>query len=231
MENTSKTSNESYHLLKGYFVDSESKEPIQLEYRFLNSKSCEIYSLIKDQIFHAKGENFFGVTSDLLDNLPPTSSMVFNHTIPVKKKGKTREFALLEEWLYPYQIKNSGTIVYKLKLNVDNISYETKPSTDFGGAQGIHGGALEQLRNLTKDQLDIHVCYFCNFFIEYNEYGGTDYRHDQLYCFREKPHLLLKINEVYPNLQGQEDVLEQTIHNMSALHSCDAFELNPKPRL
>ncbi len=231
MENTNKVSYISCHLLKGHFVGPEGREPIQIEYRFLDHESCEIYTVIKGRVFHAREKKFFSVISDLLDTLPPNSSIVISHTIPIKNKGKTREFALLEEWLYPYHIKNSDTVVYKLKLTVDNVVYETKPNTAFGGSQGVDGGVLEQLRNLTQGKVDIQVCYFCKFLIEYNEYGGTDYRHDQLYCFRERPALLHKIDEVYPRLKGQEDILGQTVHNISALHSCDAFELNPKPRL
>ena len=134
------------------------------------------------------------------------------------------KFALLEEWLYSYDIKNTGTVLYKLRLKVDDKIYETEPSTDFGGTQGGTGGALVQLQNLTQNELEMPVCYFCDLLIEYNEFGGTDYRHDQLYCFRGKAQLLDEINKVYPHLYGQEDILQQATQHLSALHSCDAFE-------
>ena len=217
-------------LLTGYFIRDDNRVPIQVEYRLSNPTTWEIYTQIAGNIFHKKGKRFFELIADLLDSLPASSSLVFNHIVPVSINGK-KSFATLEEWVSPYEIKNSGTVMYKLKLILENDIYETQPSNDFGGIQGVKGGALEQLRKLTKDKLILLVCYFCSFFIEYNEDGGTDYRHDQQYCFRDAPQQLQLIEKVYPHLRGQEPILEEVVSNIDSLHSCAAFRYKSDPRL
>jgi hypothetical protein len=216
-------------VLIGHFVHDNHKVPIQVEYRLLNPTTWEIYSRIAGSVFYKKGTRFFELIADLLDSLPESSSIVFNHAVPVLMNGE-RSFATLEEWIFPYEVKNSGTVMYKLKLIFADKVYETQTSNDFGGVQGVKGGALEQLRELTKDKFSILVCYFCSFLIEYNEDGGTDYRHDQLYCFRDAPQLLQLIEKVYPRLRGQEHILDKVVPNISSLHSCDAFTHRPDVR-
>jgi hypothetical protein len=102
------------------------------------------------------------------------------------------------------------------------VYYETQKHTSFGAA-------AEELRELVA-KLRLHICYFCKNLIEYNEYGGTDYRHDQLYCLRDSPEILAKIMKAYPKLKGYEQLLAQGIPDMDAIHSCSAFVYSKSPR-
>jgi hypothetical protein len=173
-----------------------------------------LYTHFQGSDHHVTDIKFFGAVSRLLDRLPLTSAIVIPHRIIiVLKTGE--EFTTLEEWLFPFE-EPTGTVVYQLKLVAKNSIIETQQHYSFGSA-------AEELRTLLKDDIQIKVCYFCKYLVEYNDFGGTDYRHDQLYCFRDSPETLDPLMHAYPRLRNHEDLLAHGTPDMDALHSCAAF--------
>jgi len=114
--------------------------------------------------------------------------------------------------------------MYKLRLALSKSPVETQRHTTFGKA-------AEEFRRILGNELHLHVCYYCKFLVEYNEYGGTDYRHDQLYCLRDNSAYLDEIMQAYPRLRGHEPLLSYGTPEMDALHSCSAFAYRNLPRL
>jgi hypothetical protein len=92
------------------------------------------------------------------------------------------------------------------------------------------GSAAEHLRRSLGDEIQLKICYCCKYLIEYNDFGGTDYRHDQLYCFRDNPETLDELMKAYPILRNHQSLLTRGTPDMDALHSCEAFVYRETPR-
>lgn len=78
-----------------------------------------------------------------------------------------------------------------------------------------------ELNELGKNLI---ICYFCKFLIDENQYGGTDYRMDRLYCFKDvSPEIFKEVSEQYPFLIKFRPLLEEALPDVSALHACASF--------
>ena len=220
--------------LLGYFVNGAYKGIVQIDYRYTRtakSSVFDIYTRIQGRDYHVTRHSFFGAIADLLDQLPVTSAVMIPHRIVILRNGKDEDTATLEEWLYPYEDRGIGdTVVYQLKLLVGDSSIETPRRTEHGYLVTDFGNAAEHLRRLLGDAIRLKICYFCRYLIEYNDYGGTDYRHDQLYCFRDSLDVLDELMKTYPILRGRESLLARGTPDMDALHSCAAFTYRETPR-
>lgn len=213
----------------GYFIDGDYKEPIQIEYRYAVGSEFRFYTRIKSQDYRIADGKFFGALAALLDKLPETSAIVLPHQV-VALSDISEEIVILEEWLYPYKVRDSDTIVYQLKLLHNSQCIETPRYTDAGYAVTDFGSAAEMLRKRIGKGLQLKICYFCQYLIGEAFYGGTDYRHDQLYCMRDRLEEfdeLDKLLNTLPNPKSQRDeilsLLMWCTSNMDALHSCSAF--------
>lgn len=209
----------------GYFVNDGYKELIQIEYRYARNYGFDFYVNIRNKPYITNACHFFGGLAKILDQLPPTSALVILHKIPIIRKS-VEEIATLEEWLFPFSEaeKPTNTIVYQLKLFTEDGFYvETPKKTEHGYSVIDFGCAAEYLRRLIGEAIQIKICYFCFNLLEYNDNGGTDCRHDKLYCFRDSPEVLNLILGSRLTSEEIEISLLQGIADMSALHSCMAF--------
>ena len=216
-------------LLVGLFINADYEEPIQIEYRYDSRTGFNIFTRIQNRDYYLSGNRYFDVMSELLDQLPASSKIIIHHRVFLHKEGK-KEIVELEEHLYPYEIRNTATVMYQIKFSYQGKVYETHPSSEFGGSSGTRGGVLEELRSMIDGNFVLGVCYFCRYLVDVNMYGGTDYRHDQLYCFRDKQDALIEIEKKYPRLFGLEDLVNTGTANMSSLHGCASFSYQAKPR-
>lgn len=208
--------------LFGKYQDGDYEEPMILEYRYLYNKGFDISTHIKNKEYRPFGTKFFDAMADLLDQVPLTASVTFWHSLFVAHKGIKKRVDL-EEWLFPYDIRGTGTVLYKLRLPFDETYIETQRHTSFGKA-------AEELRGQLGDDRHLLACYYCQYLVEYNEYGGTDYRHDQLYCFRDSRETLAELMKSYPKLYGKEQLLSHGTPDMDALHTCSTFAYRSSPR-
>jgi len=196
-----------------WFVDRDYKELIEIEYRYHFQGQFDLQANIRGIEYRFSDPVFFEALAQLLDNLPKSSSIGIMHHITLTDKT----FAILEEWVYPFKEPNSQTVVYQLRLIIDSKVIETEQQWDFGTA-------AEQLRGKLGHDPYPRICYFCKYLIDDNEHGGTDLRHDQLYCFRDAPSILDQVMVVYPeNLDNVRHLLSQGTADMDATHSCSAF--------
>lgn len=216
-------------VLDGSFINDEYEEPIQIEYRYSSQTGFDISTRIQNHGYYLSGQKYFDVMSELLDQLPVSSKIIIRHSVMVYKMNK-KEIVELEEHLHPYKIRNSATVVYQVKLFYDGIDYQTHPTTEFGGTGGTRGGALEELRSLIDGKFILGVCYFCQYLVGHNPYGGTDYRHDQLYCFRDTPDVFRELEKRYPQTKELEELLSAGTANVSSLHGCSSFSYQARPR-
>lgn len=208
--------------LFGYYLTNNYKEFIQIEYRYAANVGFDLFTRIQNRDYRFQSNKFFDALSMLLDQLPNTSSIIIQHKVLLSHK-KTSTIVALEEWLFPFEVKGSGTVVYKLKLLINRSNIETKKHLDFGSA-------AEELRRQLAPHGQLSICYYCKYLVEYNEYGGTDYRHDQLYCFRDNAQTLNLLMKSYPKLSGCETLLSEGLPNVDSMHSCSAFVYSPVPR-
>lgn len=216
--------------LLGHYINGDYKEIIQIEYRYAPKDGFSLYTQIQGHEYQFSEHKFFGVMAGLLDQLPISSSLVISHQVIVLKND-VEKIGMLEEWLSPYEgSKPTDTVVYQLKLLIEDDHFETSKYTTSGYARIDFGSVAEDLRNLLGIELKLKVCYFCKYLVEYNDFGGTDYRHDQLFCFRDSPETLSKIMEVYPTLGKHKSLLDRGTPDMDALHSCDAFTYREQSR-
>ncbi len=217
----------------GYFLDGDYKENIQLEYRYAQyprNSEFNLYTRIQDRDYQITDFKFFAALAELLDQLPITSAIVIPHRIMLLR-NHSKEITTLEEWLYPFGNREAGgTVVYQLKLLAGDTWIETPRYTEFGYEVTDFGQAAEALRKRLGGEIQPQICYFCKYLVEYNDFGGTDYRHDQLYCFRDSPETLEELMMVYPILRKHESLLIRGTPNMDALHSCPAFIYRGTPR-
>jgi hypothetical protein len=216
-------------LLIGHYIDNGYEELIQIEYRYASQTGFDISTRIQNHDYHLSGKKYFDVISELLDKLPISCKIIIHHHL-VMQTGDKKEIVELDEHLHPYDVRNAATVLYQISLFYGGKIYETNLSSGFGGTGGTRGGALEELRNLIGNGFILNICYFCKYLIDVNKYGGTDYRHDQLYCLRDNPDVLTKIESLYPQLDDADDLLNIGTANMSALHSCSSFSYQTKPR-
>ncbi|MFZ1506331.1 MAG: hypothetical protein WAV74_06045 [Anaerolineae bacterium] len=231
MERNRERDNRVARQLLGYVVSDLQREIVQIEHRYsqLSDRSqWDAMVCIGNREFRWSEVKFFHILSDVLNELPDGSYLVIPHNVLVSHDG-ILQIAMLEERLYPYYEdrtpggESGGTVVYQLKLSLDDAYVETAASTQFGYAVTDLGGAMEQLRRQLPERTRLRICYFCKYFIEYNDFGGTDDRHDQLYCFRDAPDVLKQLMAVYPVLREHEYLLLQGIRDMDAFHSCPLF--------
>jgi hypothetical protein len=211
-------------LLDGYFIDGDYRESIQIEYRYEHNNRNNVFSFytsIRQIVYQEVDYKFFGGLALILDQLPETSAIMIPHRVSILREN-IKSVVVLEEWLYPFK-EPTGTVVYQLKLLIKDNPIETKRHFAFGSA-------AEELRKRLADDIRICICYFCKNLVEYNESGGTDYRHDQLYCFRDNEVTLHELLKVYPKLRGYESLLMQGTPDMDAIHSCAAFVYRESPR-
>jgi hypothetical protein len=216
-------------LLVGQFHNLDLNEPIQIEYRYVPNVGFDLFTRIQNHDYSLSGAKYFDVMSELLDQLPLSSKIVIQHWVMIHAAEK-REIVGLEEHMYPYEVRNAATVVYQLKLTYQGTAYETHRSTAFGGSGGTLGGVLEELRRIMGQDFVLGICYFCEKLIDINTFGGTDYRHDQLYCLRDTPQALAEIGRSYPKLRDQESLVSVGTRDMSALHGCSAFSYAGTPR-
>ena len=207
----------------GYYINDGYREVIQVEYRYGQYVGFMFRVKIQNKEYKSESAKYFDALSNILDQLPLTSAIVLFHKVIIVSED-SHMISDLEEWLYPYSVRDSGTVVYKLRLYIDQKRIETQKHLDFGNA-------AEDLRTQLGPSYKLQACYFCKYLIEYNEFGGTDYRHDQTYCFRDHLEDYEFLMLYYPNLYGKESLLGlKGIPNMDALHSCSSFTYRVEPR-
>src|SRR6266536_269481 len=81
--------------LIAYFIDGDKKELIRLEYRYAHDVGFDLYTQIQNKIYQFKEPKFFYILSDLLDQLPATSSlMIPHHIIAVDNEAKETAITL-----------------------------------------------------------------------------------------------------------------------------------------
>jgi len=221
--------------LLGYFIEGDYKEVVQIEYRYSPAEQrpeFEIYTRIRGQEYRFKAYHFFYALADLLDQLPMTSAIMIPHSIVISRNG-VDEIATLEEWLYPYDLREKDRIVYQLKLFLSDRHIET-PKRHHGYPVTAFGNAAELLRKELGSEVRLQICYFCRYLVDYEENGGTDDRHDLLYCmrdaFRSGPDALDEILKAYPTARSRKPLIEKGTPDMDALHGCSAFEYRETPR-
>ena len=217
----------------GYFRHGDHKELIQLEYRYARHEGYSewlLHTLIQGRQYLISSYKFFEALSELLGQLPLGSVIVLPHQIIISR-GNLQELGTLEEWLYPPGDREvTETVVYQLRLLVGSQCIETSRYTEYGYQVSDLGLALEQLHSRLPCDVCLRICYFCEFLVEYNDFGGTDYRHDQLYCYRDNPDVLEEVRKAYPVLRDCAALLLQGTPDMDALHSCSAFMYRDRPR-
>ncbi len=219
----------------GYFIEDEYKEIVQIEYRYTPGGGFDLCTHIRGRDYRITEHKFFSAMAELLDRLPLTSTLVISHQIVMAYPDSAEEKATLEEWLFPFGgEKPTGTVVYQLKLLAGGRRIETSRYTSSGYPVTDFGAAAEELRRNMGSDIRPKICYFCKYLIEYNDFGGTDYRHDQLYCFRDSPETLVELMKMHPdlrNLRTSESLLTQGTPDMDAVHSCSAFIYRDTPRV
>ncbi|MCP4124640.1 MAG: hypothetical protein GY751_23095 [Bacteroidetes bacterium] len=217
----------------GNYMDGKYKESIEIEYRYTryaDRSEWVLYTSIVGKEYRITDGKYFGAFATLLDQLPLTSVIMIPHQITISRNG-VKEVVVLEEWLFPFEDRDAGnTVVYQLALPLGDNYYKT-PKRLHGYLVIDFRTATECLRVQLGDGICLHLCYFCKFLIEYNDFGGTDYRHDQLYCFRDDLEAFEQLLTVYPILRDNESLLDHGLPDMNALHSCSAFEYRKEPRL
>ena len=199
------------------------KESIYLEYRHAINGGFTLYTRIRGYDYHVTDIKFFYVLAKLLDQLPLTSAIVIPHQIGILHNN-SEEAVTLEEWLFPFGERDTNTVVYQLKFMTGSRHIET------ARYEGDFGAVSEDLRKRINGEFQLKVCYFCKYLVEYSDFGGTDYRHDQLYCFRDAPQVLDKLMQLYPVLRNHESLLKEGTPDMDAIHSCAAFTYREQPR-
>lgn len=221
---------DSGNRLIGWFVDEDYEERIQIEHRSAYHRRSEYYSAksrhalyttIRNVDYRATESRFFEALAGLLDQFPPSSAVRIVHPIVVLRRGQERA-AELEEWLRPHKVRDGSAVVYQLSLLLDETRFETRQHLDFADA-------AEDLRHQLEPDYVLKVCQFCHFLMPFSDRGGTDYRHDQLYCLRDVPELLDEVIGSDSRFKEQLPLLEQDL-TVDALHSCPAFTYRPTPR-
>ncbi len=220
----------------GYFIDGDYKEIVQIEYRYAPCKQRPEFDLltrIQGKEYYFTAHHFFSALADLLDQLPPTSVIVIPHRVVVLHNG-AEEIAMLEEWLSPYEIRDTGgTVVYQLKLFLGNRCIET-PKRHHGYLVIDFLSAAELLRRELGSEIQLRICHFCKYLVDYEENGGTDGRHDLLYClrdsFKDDPEALDEIVKTYSSWRSRKPLVAKGTPDMDALHSCSAFVYRETPR-
>lgn len=207
--------------LQAYFIHNNEMNRIQIEYRYVYKVGFDLLTTIQGKTFQFSELKFFSVLSNLLDQLPQNSMLMIPHQVAIVNLDEhTESTVTLEEWLYPYEEKDNGTVVYQLKLSFNGVSVETALSTAFSVV-------VRDMQRRLGDKFQIKVCWFCKYLVEEIYYGGTDSRHDQLYCFRDRPDLLTTVLNTSPRLYARDPLLAKATPDMSALHSCSAFIYSP----
>ncbi len=222
--------------LLGHFIDGDYKEIVQLEYRYdpcKEDREWNLFTRIRGQEYYLTAYKFFGALAELLDQLPVTSAIVIPHREVILNRG-TEEIATLEEWLSPYEIRPAGGIVvYQLKLLVGERSFETPKRSKNGYLVSDFGRAADLLRASLGSEIQLRICYFCRYLVEYED-GGTDDRHDMYFCFRDvfpgKPEKVDELLANYPAWRSRGSWVKQGMADVDALHSCAAFTYREKRR-
>jgi hypothetical protein len=146
---------------------------------------------------------------------------------------KVEKIVTLEEWLYPYEIRERDTVVYQLKLLMGDRCIET-PKRHHGYLVSDFYSAAELLRGELDSEIYLRICYFCKYLVDYEENGGTDGRHDLLYClrdsFRDNLEALEELLKTYPTARSRGPLVAKGTPDMDALHSCSAFVYRETPR-
>ncbi len=213
----------------GYFLDGDYKEAIQIEYRYApcgQYSLFDLYTCIRGQAYYLREEPcFWQAVADLFEQLPLSSTIVVPHQVVVSNKG-TLQIAMLEEQWY-LAPPPGGDVAYQLRLFVNDHCFET-PSRPSGFPATDFSIAAETLRREIPDEWVVQVCYFCKYLVECERNGGTDDRHDLLYCFRDsflgrEEELERLLKTAYPTAQTRYTLLPQATPDMDALHSCSAF--------
>jgi hypothetical protein len=238
MEQRTEKDNRVARQLFGDVLLHEGRETLQIEYRYQQYSDhswWDVIARIGEQEFRISDFKFFCAVAALLNQLPDDCCLVIPHRVLVSW-GNAVQIASLEEWLYPYLEDRTrggeagGTVVYQLKLVMDNGTIQTSVLDQFGHKVIDIGSAMEQLRRQLSEDVRVQICYFCKYLIEYNDYGGTDYRHDQLYCFRDTPDVLEQVMEVYPILRNHEHLLLHGTNDMDSFHGCPSFSYRSSAR-
>ena len=223
--------------LLGYVIQDTQRHVAQVEYRYqqLSDRSqWDVVARIGDREYRKSEVKFFHILADILSELPDGSYLVIPHNVLVLHDD-VLQIAVLEEQLRAFNDNQEfggeagGTVVYQLRLLLGDRKVETA-LTHRGYAVTDLGVAMEDLRRKLGDDTQIRVCYFCRYLVEYNDVGGTDYRHDQLHCFRDAPNVLNELMLYYPVLREHESLLSQGTSNMDAFHSCPSFLYRGNPR-
>lgn len=223
--------------LLGYFIDGDYKEVVQIEYRYAPCKQraeFDLYTRIRGQEYDLTNYHFFGTLADLLDQLPLTSAIVIPHHVVISRND-AEEITTLEEWLYPYEMRDTGgTVVYQLKLFVGDRCIETPKRKESGYLVIDFLSAAELLRRELGSEIQLRICHFCKYLVDYEENGGSDGRHDLLYClrdsFKDNPEAVDELIKAYPSWRTRKPLVAKGTPDMDALHGCSAFVYRETPR-
>jgi hypothetical protein len=223
--------------LLGYFIDGDYREVVQIEYRYspcLDRPEFDLLTCIRGKEYFFTEYHFFIALAELLDQLPLTSAIMIPHRIVVLRSN-IEEIAMLEEWLYPYEIRDGGdTVVYQLKLDLGDRRIETPKRHESGYLEVAFDAAAERLRSELGSEIQLRVCHFCKYLVDYEENGGSDARHDLLYClrdsFKDNPEAVDELLKAHPSWRSRKPLVAGGTPDMDALHSCSAFVYRETPR-
>jgi hypothetical protein len=202
--------------LSAYFIDEEMRELIQIEYRYEPGVGFDLYTQIQNKIYQFKASRFFYILSDLLDQLPATSSLVIPHQIIGVDNEENETVITVEEKLYPFIEQDRQTVIYQLKVSINGLVIETSKNYSFDTV-------ADEIRKELEGKYRLKMCAFCKYLLQENYDGGTDYRHDQLYCFRDYPDLLDELLLMSVRSRWHSSLLSKAMSDVDAFHSCSAF--------
>ena len=206
------------HCWYSTYSDSQGSEVVVIEFRHIPKEGFLLDTKIRGIQYHIFETKFMYVLEELFNNLPPDAYFLIPHEILMYRDGMDRLVQLVER-VSPYKTSQNIDVGYQLLLSIDGQEYSTKSIPDAMSA-------LEWLTSQIGLNTYFKVCGLCDFMFEDGMYGGTDGRHDLMYCFRDHPEVLDKLISIprkspsFPHL-----LLNLALQDIDLFHSCSAFIL------
>jgi hypothetical protein len=206
------------HCWYATYSDADGSEIVVIEIRHIPKEGFLLHTNIRGMVYHIFESKFMYALGELLSSLPSDSSFLIPHEILINDSGTDRLIHLLER-IFPYGTGQNVDVSYQLTLSFDGYEYSTSSSPD-----AMSG--LEWLASQLGSATYFKVCGFCDFMFEDGMYGGTDNRHDLMYCFRDRPEVLDELRSMprkspsFPHL-----LLNVALQDLDLFHSCAAFKL------
>lgn len=200
------------------YRDSVGSEIIVLEVRHTPKKGFLLHTKIRGTEYHFFEMKFMNILQVLIENLPPDASLTLSHQLLLHQNGADR-VVQLDECIQGYRTGKNVDAGYQFALTVDGQTYATTLTPDASFA-------LDELVSQIGENVYFKICGFCDYMYEDGMYGGTDDRHDLMYCFRDHPDVLNKIRSMMRKTPSFPMTLfDIALQDVDLLHSCSAFHL------